>query len=408
MDLTMPMLAESVTEGTVLQWFKQPGDSFRTDDALCEIETEKVNIEFPAPFEGTLDEIVAQVGDTIPVGGVLCRVSQTATAAEAAASGPAQPQTVAPAAEPAGAGAAPPHTPARNGRRYSPAVLRLASEHNVNLSRLTGTGLGGRITRKDVTAYLEDAEPEAAPVGAHGRAPVPAPATTSPLPPVSAGTREPLTATRKAIAEHMVRSRQTSPHAWMMVEADASNLASRRDAEKERFREEKGYSLTYLPFFVEIVAATLRDHPRLNSSWADDAVLLHKDINIGIAVGAESGLIVPVIHNADRYNALGLGEIIHDLAERARTRKLKLEDIQGGTFTVNNTGAFGSIASAPIINQPQAAILTLEAIVKRPVVVGDAIAIRPMVNLCISFDHRILDGTDIGSFMAALKQRVEA
>jgi 2-oxoisovalerate dehydrogenase E2 component (dihydrolipoyl transacylase) len=292
--------------------------------------------------------------------------------------------------------------------RYSPAVVNLAREHKIDLTQLHGSGLFGRITRKDVLAYIESraAAVEAEAPGARlrppeMRAPEPAPAPQG-------DQLVPLSATRRTIAERMVRSVQTIPHVWLMMEADVTGLVRLRRQVKDQFREREGVDLTYLPFFIKAAVEGLKDHPILNSTWTDAGVLLKRDLNIGVAVAADEGLVVPVIHHADDLSIAGLARHLTDLSERARARKLRIEDVEGGTFTVDNTGAFGSIASIPIINYPQAAIMTTEAIVARPVVTNDAIAIRHMVNLCLSFDHRIMDGAQAGGFLESVRARLEA
>ncbi|MGH2585768.1 MAG: dihydrolipoamide acetyltransferase family protein, partial [Dehalococcoidia bacterium] len=330
--------------------------------------------------------------------------------------------------------------------RYSPAVLRLAAEHNLDLAQIPGTGLGGRVTRKDVAQFLERGPEAAAPstpavatipggakaagiteerelaesfTGAPPTAPPPAaeerPAAPAPPPPrpvpAAAGEDEEVirpSPTRLTIARNMLRTAQSVPAAWMVVEVDVTGLVRLRERHRESFRAREGVDLTYLPFVVQVVTAALREHPMLNSEWRDDQIVLKKRVNMGVAVGVEDGLIVPVIHNADRLSLTGIAHAIADLAARARTRKLKLEDVTGGTFTVDNTGVFGSLVSQPIINPPQAAILSTEAIVKRPVVVEDSIAVRSMMNLCITFDHRIVDGSHVGPFMQDIKRRLEA
>ncbi len=298
---------------------------------------------------------------------------------------------------------------------YSPVVQRLAREHGVDLSRVHGTGAGGRVTRKDV---LESAagKGEEAPVAAPARperVPAPAagttPAAAAPATPAGPGEVMPLSVTRRTIGERMLRSVQTAPHAWLMVEVDVTNLARLRQEAKERFRRAEHVDLTYLPFFLKAVVEALKEHPRLNSSWTDDGMLLREEINLGVAVATDEGLLVPVIHNADRLSIAGLAHELTALSARARERRLRIEDVQGGTLTVDNTGAFGSVMSKPSINPPQAAIVTMETIVRRPVVTADdAIAVRSMLNVCCSFDHRLLDGADAGRFLATLKRRLES
>jgi 2-oxoisovalerate dehydrogenase E2 component (dihydrolipoyl transacylase) len=308
--------------------------------------------------------------------------------------------------------------PEPRGKFYSPAVLRLASEHGVDLSALTGTGINGRVTRRDVERFLESPpeqrpqpqpSPEPAPAAAAASAPD-RPARTEPAPAAGAVEYEVVTLspTRRTIADRMKQSNMEAPQAWTMVEADVTALVARRQQERAA-ASEQGVELTLLPYFTAAVVETLREFPSLNARWEGDELRRYHRYHIGIAVSSDSGLVVPVIHNAGDLNIIGLARHIADLSERARARKLRIEDIEGGTFTVNNTGAFGSIASKPIVNYPQVAIVTMERATKRPVVVeGDAIAIRSMVNVCLSFDHRALDGHEAGGFLAALKARLEA
>jgi 2-oxoisovalerate dehydrogenase E2 component (dihydrolipoyl transacylase) len=325
-------------------------------------------------------------------------------------------------------------------------VLRLAAEHNLDLSRIPGTGLGGRVTRKDVAQFLErgpqpaEAATAVAPAPTTPETPHPEPALpqgariglgeerelaaslspTAPAPPTAppqapAPAAEPAedeevvrpSPTRLTIARNMLRTAQTVPAAWMVVEVDVTGLVRLRERHREAFRQREGVDLTYLPFIIQAVVAALKEQPMLNSEWRDDQIVLKKRINIGVAVGVEEGLIVPVIHDADRLSLSGLAHALADLAARSRARKLRIEDVTGGTFTLDNTGVFGSLVSQPIINPPQAAILSTEAIIKRPVVHDDAIAIRSMMNLCITFDHRIVDGSHVGPFMQDIKRRLE-
>ena len=297
--------------------------------------------------------------------------------------------------------------------RLSPAVRKLAAEHGIDAAGLRGSGMGGRVTRDDVLAALGTGEAAAAaPVGAAPAAAAapPAQVPTKSKPAQIDSAREELVklgAMRRSIAEHMVRSLATSPHAWTLQEVDVTNLVRYRDAEKESFKARHGVALTYLPFVVQIVCEALKQFPWLNSTWTDDGVVLKRYINMGIAVSIPDGLIVPVLKDADQRGFTDLVRALNDLIERARSKQLKPEDVQGGTFTLNNTGATGSVASQPIINQPQAAILTTESIVKRPVVINDAIAVRHIMNMCLSFDHRIIDGMMAGQFLGNIKKRLE-
>lgn len=388
--LVMPQLGESITEGTVNLWLKKVGDWVDRYEPLVEVMTEKVTVEVPSPTAGYLREILVAEGETVPVGTPLAVLEESS---RAAAEQPTPPIPTAPTETPA----AHPEPEATESRiRTTPRVRALARELGVDLSRIRGTGPDGRITVEDVERYA--AQERGAP------APEAKPA------PAEAAVEEalPVTPIRRLIAEHMVRSLQTSPHAWLMVEVDASALVRLRDAHKEEFRRRQGVDLTYLAFVIRAVVDALRQHPLLNSTWAGDKIILKREINIGIAVDTEAGLMVPVIRNADQKRVTDLALAVHELANKARSGKLAVADVQGGTFTVNNTGAFGSVLSMPIIPQPQAAILTMEAIVKRPVVIeGDAIAIRPMMNMCLSFDHRILDGAAAGRFLQTVKHNLE-
>ncbi|MGE5148675.1 MAG: dihydrolipoamide acetyltransferase family protein [Rhodospirillaceae bacterium] len=442
--VTMPQLGQSVTEGTILSWLKQPGDAVALDDSLCEIETEKVTAELPSPFEGTMGEILVPQGETVEVGAPLCTIVESgagttppsanghAKAEGRWSGGPmaippdeepeAEPETPAARPEPVAA-AAPSPAPARAAaaqpaaapnrkpdsreRFYSPVVMRLASEHNIDLATLHGTGIGGRITRKDVEAAIA-APPVTAPAEApQERAAAAAPARVAA--PGAAYVTVPLSATRRTIAENLKRSNLEAPQAWTMVEADVTGLVRLRTQEKERFQQQEGVELTLLPYFTAAVCETLRDYPMLNARWEGEELRQYHALNIGIAVASEHGLVVPVVHDAGDLSVSGLAKRIADLAQRAHSRKLRVEDIEGGTFTVNNTGAFGSISSKPIVNYPQVAIVTMERVVKRPVVRDDdAIAVRSMMNVCLSFDHRAMDGLEAGGFLAALKRRLEA
>jgi 2-oxoisovalerate dehydrogenase E2 component (dihydrolipoyl transacylase) len=420
-QIKMPQLGESVTEGTVDKWLKREGDFVKRDEPLVEVVTDKVNAEIPSPFEGKLVKIAVTEGETVLVGAVLAQIEVPGTAGADAQAPPTAsreagvahtevPPEPARGASPAPAAVAQPADDGGAERpRLSPAVRKLAAEHQINPSNLRGTGMRGRVTRDDVLAAVEGGQTAAA------AAPVaPAPArTTAPAPPPSPridGAREELvklSVMRRSIAEHMVRSLATSPHAWTLQEVDVTSLVRYREAEKDSFKSRHGVALTYLPFVVQVVCDVIKQYPWLNSSWTADGVVLKRYINLGIAVSIPDGLIVPVLKDADQRGFTDLVRALNDLIERARNKQLKPDDVQGGTFTLNNTGATGSVASQPIINQPQAAILTTESIVKRPVVVGDAIAIRHIMNTCLSFDHRIIDGMMAGQFLGAIKKRLE-
>jgi 2-oxoisovalerate dehydrogenase E2 component (dihydrolipoyl transacylase) len=415
-QIKMPQLGESVTEGTVEKWLKSEGDFVKRDEPIVEVVTDKVNAEIPSPFEGKLVKIAVTEGETVRVGAVIAQIETAAAtgsatpapAKEAAAPHPEVPAAPAPrSAAPTPVASKPPAAASGDGNgdraRLSPAVRKLAAEHGIDASALRGTGMGGRVTRDDVLAALET---DAAPPAAKPAAPAP----STPRPARVDGAREEvvkLGSMRKAIAEHMVRSLATSPHAWTLHEVDVTNLVRYRETEKEGFRGRHGVPLTYLPFVVQIVCDAIKQFPWLNSTWSDEGVVLKHYINMGIAVSIPDGLIVPVLKDADQLGFAELVRSLNDLVDRARNKQLKPDDVQGGTFTLNNTGATGSVASQPIINQPQAAILTTEAIVRRPVVIGDGIAVRHMMNMCLSFDHRIIDGMMAGQFLSTIKKRLE-
>jgi 2-oxoisovalerate dehydrogenase E2 component (dihydrolipoyl transacylase) len=430
-QVTMPQLGESVTEGQISRWLKQPGDAVQKYEALVEVITDKVNAEVPAPVAGVLSEINVQEGETVAVGTLICSIA-AADGAEAAVEAAAPATVVSPepvaAPEPAPAAAAVPTrvpAPSRaeagtNGQdragRASPAVRRLADEHHLDISQVRGTGLAGRVTKRDVEEFLASGSP-ATPAPPSAPAPTPAPAATPSSPPAPAPAARPLagdelvplTPMRKAIAEHMVRSRQTSPHAWCAVEIDMTGVVKLRAAERERFRSREGVDLTYVPFVIKAAVESLKDHPEMNATWTAEGILRKRAINISVAIGLDDGLIVPVIKDADMLSISGIAHKLNDLATRARAGQLKVDDVEGGTFCVNNPGTFGTVVSAPIINQPQAGIMTMEAIVKRPVVLpGDLIGIRSMMFSGLSFDHRVLDGLQAARFLGDIKKWLEA
>jgi len=413
-QIKMPQLGESVTEGTVDKWLKHEGDFVKRDEPLVEVVTDKVNAEIPSPFEGTLVKIAVTEGETVVVGAMLAQIEVAPAAGAAAATAPAKAvREAATGATPTGpiATEAPSETGDGERARLSPAVRKLAAENGIDTASLRGSGMGGRVTRDDVLAAAAGGKPER-----QAAASVPAPPAAAKAPTTSSqptrvdGKREELvklSVMRRSIAEHMVRSLATSPHAWTLQEVDVTNLVRYREAEKETFKARHGVALTYLPFVVQLVCEVIKEYPWLNSTWTDEGVVLKRYINLGIAVSIPDGLIVPVLKDADQRGFTDLVRTLNDLIERARNKQLKPEDVQGGTFTLNNTGATGSVASQPIINQPQAAILTTESIVKRPVVINDAIAVRQMMNMCLSFDHRIIDGMMAGQFLGSIKKRLE-
>ncbi|MGC8460715.1 MAG: dihydrolipoamide acetyltransferase family protein [Candidatus Dormibacteria bacterium] len=430
--VAMPQLGESVTEGTLAKWLKQPGDPVARYESIAEVVTDKVNAEIPSPAEGTMGEHLVKEGTVVAVGESLCVIEGAATAGEApaapaAAPAPAEPTPV-PVAVNTGTAATPASAPASNGNgthavipegmHLTPVVRMLAREHNVDLTRVQGTGFGGRVTKKDVLDFIEHERGGTAAPAVITASPVAAPVAQAPLSPslhpaqhIPAGEGDvlvPLTNVRRAIADHMSRSWAVSPHAWFMMEVNMQTVWNLRERNKRSFKERYGVDLTFLPFVAKATLAGLRAFPSMNASWSDDGIVEHRNLHLGIAVALEDNLIVPVIRDADRLSIAGLATTMSDLAERARSNKLKIDEIQGGTFTLNNTGALGTVLAAPIINQPQAAILAMDRIVKRVVVEGDAMAIRPMMNLCISFDHRLNDGLVAARFLGSVKSHLES
>ncbi|MCY9107675.1 2-oxo acid dehydrogenase subunit E2 [Bacillus atrophaeus] len=407
-QMTMPQLGESVTEGTISKWLVSSGDKVNKYDPIAEVMTDKVNAEVPSSFTGTITELVGEEGQTLQIGEVICKIETEETLnAEAI---PEKQEASAPKETEAA------DSPAANNqsskKRYSPAVLRLAGEHGINLEQVTGTGAGGRITRKDIQRIVDSGvqqqtntpEPqtaEAAPQQAEKKQPS--------QPASAAGDIEiPVTGVRKAIASNMQRSKTEIPHAWTMMEVDVTSMVSYRNSIKDAFKQKEGFNLTFFAFFVKAVAQALKEFPQMNSMWAGDKIIQKKDINISIAVATEDSLFVPVIKHADEKTIKGIAREISDLAKKVKAGKLTADDMQGGTFTVNNTGSFGSVQSMGIINHPQAAILQVESIVKRPVVMEHGmIAVRDMVNLCLSLDHRVLDGLVCGRFLGRVKQILE-
>ena len=465
--VTMPQLGETVVEGTITKWLKKEGEQIDRDEPLFEISTDKVDTEVPSPVAGTLVEIKVQEGETVQVGTELAMIDTdgqgaaapakpqeqaepeakaepkaeeepeqaeqaqeeaeaeerekqkerpdeerpaTEPAKEEPARGPAEEtQAMAPAraaAEPVGAGP--------RSQILSPLVRRLAEENQIDLSRIQGTGTGGRITKKDVMAYVESGGAEARPAAAGRRleavsktAPT---REAAPAPRAAAETREeavPLTRMRQAIARNMVASIQTTARAWNLVEVNMENIARTREAAKEGFRQREGINLTFMPFVARAVCEALLAFPDVNSELREDQLIRKHYVNLGIAVALEEGLIVPVVKGADTMNIIGLARAINDIATRARTKKLVPDDVQGGTFTITNPGPFGSIISVPVINPPQCAILAFDAVEKRPVVIDDAIAVRHMVYISMSWDHRIIDGATAAQFLGRVKQNLE-
>ena len=436
--VTMPQLGESVTEGTITRWLKAEGDEVAMDEPLAEVDTDKVNAELPSPVAGRIEKLLVSEGETVDVG---TEIAQVTTESDSSTTGPDTEDIAAePASEefptaedqPATSHQRQPATVQAhsdgNGRgtvqsaedlrltRSSPVVRRLAAEHDLDIAEISGSGIGGRVTKKDLEGYIGErgaiVEESAPPGLQEERETFAAPDMERAGIPFHEGDKtEPLSPIRRAIANRMSLSKREAPHAWAMVEVDVTGLVRLREWEKAAFAEREGVKLTYLPFIVAAVVEGLKEYPVLNSVWDGNAIVLRQRINIGVAVDLEDALIVPVIPDADELNIRGLARKIDAAVKRARSGQLGTKDISGGTFTVNNPGALGSVVSTPIINHPQAAILSAEAIVKRPVVVDDAseaIAVRSMMNLEISFDHRIFDGGVALKFLNSVKRRLES
>jgi 2-oxoisovalerate dehydrogenase E2 component (dihydrolipoyl transacylase) len=421
--ITMPQLGESVTEGTISKWLVQPGDTVKKYDPLAEVMTDKVNAEVPSSFSGTIKELVAGEGDTLSVGELICFIDTEGGSSSKETASPKKEETTSdvkketPAVE--SAAPAPKKDTAARGR-YSPAVVRMASEHGIDLNQVEGSGESGRITRKDLQKIIDSGQiptaenkPAVSTVSETKQETVQQKESSSGLKPIAVESMPgdveiPVSGIRKAIAQNMVRSKHEAPHAWTMVEVDVTNLVEYRNSVKGDFKSKEGYNITFLPFFIKAVVESLKEFPQINSMWAGDKIIQKKDINISIAVATDDALYVPVIKNADEKSIKGIARDVKELADKVRTNKLSGDDMKGGTFTVNNTGSFGSVMSTPIINYPQAAILSVESIVKRPVVMNNGmIAVRDMVNLCLSLDHRVLDGLVCGRFLARVKERLE-
>jgi 2-oxoglutarate dehydrogenase E2 component (dihydrolipoamide succinyltransferase) len=438
-DVIMPQMGESIAEGTVTKWLKSVGDRVERDEPLFEISTDKVDAEIPSPVAGVLREIRALPGDTVPVGSVVGVVGDAAGEAPAAATPrpsapdepPAAPEPAAPAPPPtpAPAAAAPLQPSARRDppvarsemsveelrqARSSPVVRRIAAEHGVEIRDVPGTGISGRVTKQDILDHISRRDaPAPAPALSAAPALPGAPPAEAPVPAVPAHLPGepveivPMSPIRRKTAEHMVLSKRISAHVSTVFEVDMTRVDELRREHKRSYQERSGVKLTYLPFIAKAVVDALEEHPILNASVDGDSIVYRRQINLGIAVALDWGLIVPVIRSADERNVLGLARAIGDLAERARGKKLKLDEVQGGTFTITNPGVFGSLFGTPIINQPQVAILGVGTIEKRPVIRNDAIAIRTMAYFALTFDHRIVDGADADRFMARLKSGLE-
>src|SRR5258706_3974780 len=453
----MPRLGESVAEGTVGNWLKNEGDLVERDESLAEIITDKINAELPSPVAGRLTKILVKVDETVPVGADIALIEENADVAASppaeAAPGPDAAPVETPeqaevpvmeqqtASTSASNGARAATQQARLGRvgeeerqRISPLARRLAREHDIDLNTIEGTGAGGRVRKEDILAYLaaqSQRQPVAAAAATQSASPsrpaappsppaVPAapparpqPAQATPPAPIVAGEDEEVVTPsrmRLAIAEHMVRSKRTSPHATTVLEVDMNNIPKWLEKNKDEFRQHEGYGISYVPFVMKAVCEGIRQVPLMNSSWTEDnKIIIKKRINLGIAVATDLGLVVPTIYDADQYTLSGLSKQVAAIAQRARANKLTIQDMQGSTFVVNNPGTFGTIISVPIINQPHAGILSMDAVVKRPVVIeDDAIAVRSMMYLCLSFDHRILDGAGAATFLQAVRTKLQS
>ena len=423
-DVVMPQMGESIVEGTLTKWLKKPGERVERDEPLFEISTDKVDTEIPSPAAGVLAETLVEEGKTVGINTVVARITEDGAAAKAEpakAEPPAQ-ETIKPAPAPAAPlereaepeAEAGPEPQAEAGGPLSPLVRRMAREYNIDLARVRGSGAGGRITKQDVEAYLAQQKAPAPPAPAPRPAapppvaPQPAPAQApAPAAGVAKARVEPMGNMRAKIAEHMVLSRRTSAHVTTVHKVDMTKVARTRERQKADFQTRYGISLTYLPFVTRATVEALRAYPLLNASLEGANIIYHNEINIGIAVALENGLIVPVIRNADEKNVLGLQRSIVDLAARARSRQLKPDEVQGGTFSITNFGGYGSVIATPIINQPQVGILGVGMVEKMPVVVDDAIAIRSICYLSLSFDHRLVDGALADQFTAKIKAVLE-
>lgn len=426
MDVKMPKLGESVHEGTIEQWLVSVGDHVDEYEPLCEVVTDKVTAEVPSTVSGIITEISVSEGETVQVDYVICKIETANENASNASNGTNTNNSdvkhdvnlnsedtlsyendnindVKNNDDDHSIQSSQP-----NNGRFSPVVFKIASENNVDLSVVPGSGFEGRVTKKDIETYIQSSKHTSTSNNQQHVEPLQSGIEMNASNALNQSKQSiPVKGVRKAIAQNMVNSVTEIPHGWMMVEVDATNLVKTRNHYKKSFKDNEGYNLTFFAFFVKAVAEALKANPLLNSSWNGNEIVLHKDINISIAVADEDKLYVPVIKHADEKSIKGIAREINDLAHKARQNKLTQDDMSGGTFTVNNTGTFGSVSSMGIINHPQAAILQVESIVKKPVVIDDMIAIRSMVNLCISIDHRILDGVQTGRFMSQVKKRIE-
>jgi pyruvate dehydrogenase E2 component (dihydrolipoyllysine-residue acetyltransferase) len=447
-DVVMPQMGVSVSEGTVTKWLKQEGEQVEADESLLEISTDKVDTEVPSPAAGTLTQILVQEGETVDVGTKLAVIggdgaaaapkedvpepatAQAAAESAAVSDAPATPPSADTVEEAMPAPAAASETtepPSTNGKTFvSPVVAKIASEHGVDPSQVKGTGRGGRVTKKDILNFIESGEAGAAPAepaqpdapkvpaAAPQTAAAPAPAVAPPIPAQAGESFEPMTAMRKGIAEHMRRSLDTSAHVTSSIEVDMSKVSAIRSKLKKEYQQSYGVNPTYLIFVARAAAETLRDYPWINGELRGDQIVTRSYVNLGFAVELQDGkgLIVPVVKNAETLNLLGLAKAVTDIAQRARDKKLLPEEVQGGTFTITNPGGYGTFHGTPVISQPQAAILGTYAVVKRPWVIQDdmgedVIAIRPIMNLTLTYDHRLVDGALAGRFLRDLREKLE-
>lgn len=464
--IKMPRLGESVAEGTVGAWLKQEGDYIERDESLAEIITDKINADLPSPVAGRLVKILVKADETVPVGADIALVEESADVGAAQTTQPAPGPDAAPVQSPAQAATpvierssvlksnngvastrvAAPVARVQQGedeerQRISPLARRLAHEHGIDLNQIAGTGMGGRVRKEDILAYVaqqqanavaptpqisysqstQTVNTEVAPVVAKQAAALSVPVQSSVAAPVAQASVTPISVSadeevmqpsrmRLSIAEHMVRSKRTSPHATTVVEVDMTNIAKWLERNKDDFKRREGYGISFVPFVMKAVCEGIRKIPLINSTWTEDnKIIIKKRINLGIAVATDAGLVVPTIYDADQYTLAGLARQVSVLAQRARANKLTIHDMQNSTFVVNNPGVFGTIISVPIINQPHAGILSMDAVVKRVVVTeDDAIAIRHMMYLCLSFDHRILDGAGAAGFLQAVRAKLQS
>ena len=399
-NVLMPQMGESIAEGTIVRWVKKVGDRVDRDEPLFEISTDKVDAEIPSPAAGVLTEIRAKEGETVAVNHIVAVIGDaiaaaaTAPAPAPAAAAPTQAMEVAAVPAPAPAAQETPSAEELRRQKSSPVVRKIAAEHGLDIAQIEGSGAGGRVTKQDILGYMET---KPAAETAHAALPIPRMARDEVVP---------MTVMRRKIAEHMIASRRTSAHVHSVFEIDFSRVSKLRDAKKAEY-ERAGAKLTYLPFIVKAVVDGLRAVPVVNTSIDGTNIIYHKDINIGIAVALDWGLIVPVVKQADELSVLGLSRAMQDLADRARSKHLKPEEVQGGTFTITNPGVFGALLGMAVISQPQVAILGIGAIEKRVVVVDDAIAIRPMAYLTLGYDHRLIDGAVADQFMSVVKKQIE-